>query len=492
MLDQDIRAAILRLHQQGRGMRSIARALQISKNSVKRVLRDGGSTVPSLLREDPLAAHLDRIRELYRRCEGNRVRVVEILQSEGVAIHYSTLTRFCRRYGIGVRPKRPAGRYHFEPGEEMQHDTSPHTVEVGGRHRSLQCASLVLCYSRMLFAQIYPRWSRFECRVFLTEALPFFEGSARRCMIDNSSVIVAHGSGRDAVMAPEMVAFGRRFGFTFAAHELGDANRSARVERPFHYIEHNFYPGRSFASLDDLNLQLGQWCRQANDRPKRTLGCRPSERFAVEKPALLPLPPYIPEIYEPHLRRVDVEGYVNLHTNRYSVPVDWLGRRLEVRESKDQVRVFDGPRLVVAHERREPGAHLRITLPEHRGAARWKKAPPPPLPEEPWLRSLAPEVSQLVDVLRKHHGGSAARALRHLHRMALDYPSEVLTRVVQEALPYGLIDLHRIERMVLRRLAGQFFRLPLPPTEEEEPDYDRGTGTASEEPADEANPGDPR
>ncbi len=432
------------------------------------------------------------MRELHGLCQGNRVRVVEMLEADGIRVAYSTLTRFCRRYGIGVRPQRPAGQYHFEPAEEMQHDTSPHAVEVGGRKRSLQCASMVLCYSRMLFAQVYPRWSRFECRVFLTEALRSFEGSARRCLIDNSSVILAGGSGRDAVIAPEMEALGRRFGFRFVAHAVGDANRSARVERPFHYIEHNFYPGRSFAGLGDLNLQLRQWCQQANDRPKRTLGGRPRERFAAEKPVLVPLPPFIPEIYEPHLRRVDVEGYVNLHTNRYSVPVEWLGRRLEIRESKDQVRVFDGPRLVVVHERREPGAHLRITLPEHRDPARWKKAPLPPLPEEKWLRSLSPEISRLVDDLRQHHGGRAVRALRHLHRMALDYPGEVLTQAVQEARPYGLIDLHRIERMVLRRLAGQFFRLPLPPDEEEEPNHDRGTGTAAEEPSPETSPGDPR
>jgi hypothetical protein len=418
--------------------------------------------------------------------------VVEILSGEGVAVGYSTLTRFCRRYGIGVRPKRPAGQYHFERGEEMQHDTSPHTVEVGGRRRSLHCASLVLCYSRLLFAQVYPRWSRFECKIFLTEALVYFQGSARRCMIDNSSVVLAGGSGRDALIAPELEAFGRRFGFTFVAHEVGDANRSARVERPFHYIEHNFYPGRSFAGLEDLNVQLRQWCQTVNDRPKRTLGGRPSEWFAAEKPALVALPSYIPEIYEPHLRRVDVEGYVSLHTNRYSVPVAWLGRRLEVRESKDQIRVFDGPRLVAVHERREPGAYLRITLPEHQDPTRWKRAPLPPLAEEPWLRSLSPELSQLVDALRRHYGGRAARAVRQLHRMALEYPSEVLIQAVQDALPYGLIDLHRIERMVLRRLAGPFFRLPLTPTEDEEPRHDRGVGTAAQEPSDATHPGEPR
>ena len=32
----------------------------------------------------------------------------------------------------------PAGQYLFEPGVEMQHDTSPHAVEVGGRKHVLE------------------------------------------------------------------------------------------------------------------------------------------------------------------------------------------------------------------------------------------------------------------------------------------------------------------------------------------------------------------
>ncbi len=56
------------------------------------------------------------------------------------------------------------------------------------------------------------------------------------------------------IPAPEMAAFAERFGFVFRAHEKGDANRSARVERPFHFIEHNFLAGRTFADLADLKL----------------------------------------------------------------------------------------------------------------------------------------------------------------------------------------------------------------------------------------------
>jgi len=43
------------------------------------------------------------------------------------------------------------GEYYFEPGEEMQHDTSPHQLKLGNKEVKVQCASLVLAYSRKLF-----------------------------------------------------------------------------------------------------------------------------------------------------------------------------------------------------------------------------------------------------------------------------------------------------------------------------------------------------
>lgn len=111
----------------------------------------------------------------------------------------------------------------------MQHDTSPHRVTIGGVSRVMRCASLVLCHSHTIFAQVYPVWDRFWCKVFLTDALRYFGGAAGRCMLDNSTVVIATGTGRSAVVAPEMVAFAARFGFTFVAHAVG-AERVNEIE----------------------------------------------------------------------------------------------------------------------------------------------------------------------------------------------------------------------------------------------------------------------
>jgi len=279
------------------------------------------------------------------------VRVHEELLAAGAALSYPALTAFCRRHGIGQAPPAAAGQYHFQPGEEMQHDTSPHEVQLGGKKRKVQTASAVLCYSRMLFCQCYPTFQRFDCKVFLTDALRYFCGATERVMIDNTHVVVLRGTGREMIPVPEMEAFAERFGFRFVAHELGHANRSARVERPFWFIENNFLAGRTFSGWEDLNPQARQWCDKVNSTYKKHIRAVPRELFAVERLHLKPLPAWIPEVYRLQQRLVDIEGYIALHTNRYSVPVDWIGRRVEVRETKDKVEIQLDARHLVTHRR---------------------------------------------------------------------------------------------------------------------------------------------
>jgi hypothetical protein len=125
MLDQSTRAAILKLREQGHSIRGIARALKLSRGAVREVLRSGTEVVPTLVREEKATPYRDQILELYVRCKGNLVRVHEELLASGAQLSYPALTAFCRRHGIGHEPKKPVGEYHFQRGEEMQHDTSP-------------------------------------------------------------------------------------------------------------------------------------------------------------------------------------------------------------------------------------------------------------------------------------------------------------------------------------------------------------------------------
>jgi hypothetical protein len=149
MLDEEMRTTILLLKAKDQSIRAIARACKVSRHSVRAVVLSGSKEVPVPPRQEKAQAWEGAVRDLYRLYKGNLQLVYEELLARGAAFSYSALTRFCRRHEIGTQPKLPAGQYSFAIAEEMQHDTSPHKVLIGGKVCLAQSASLVLCHSRM-------------------------------------------------------------------------------------------------------------------------------------------------------------------------------------------------------------------------------------------------------------------------------------------------------------------------------------------------------
>ncbi|MGB5614603.1 MAG: helix-turn-helix domain-containing protein [Sedimenticolaceae bacterium] len=459
MIAEELRQAIRVLKDQGRPLREISRTLKVSRNTVRRVLREPEQ--PQAPREDPREqAIVELLPELYRDCKGNAVRIGEILKdTHRIEIAYSTLTRLIREHTDLRTPKKRSGTYTFGPGEEMQHDTSPHRLTLGGKKVKAQCASLILAYCRMLFIAYYPRFTRFEAKAFLSAALQFFDGAARRCVIDNTSVILAGGSGANALIAPEMEAFGELFGFEFMAHAIGHSDRKGRIERPFSYVENNFLAGRTFADWADLNAQARAWCEGvANAKPKRILGMSPQAAYPMEKAHLLALPAYIPPVTEIHYRVVDCYGFVHLDTCRYSVPERWVGKKVAVHKRPEQVLVYADRKQIAEHprligqrqgEQRASGHHTQL---ERRRAAG-------PSPQEQALTGRDPRLDAYVAALKKRAPGRGISKLRRLLELKRTYPAEPFLAAIEQALHYGLFDLARLERLILERVAGDFFDL---------------------------------
>jgi hypothetical protein len=264
-----------------------------------------------------------------------------------------------------------------------------------------------------------------------------------------------------------MEAFGQIFGFEFVAHAIGDANRSARVERPFYFVERNFLPARQFSSWDDLNAQARTWCEHtANQRHKRALGMSPQAAYVLEKPELLPLPAYLPPVYQAFTRIVDVEGYVYLDTNRYSVPERLIGKKVEVYKYPQVVKVLFRHREVAEHPRLVGKRHAQSTLKAHRRPRR-RQAYQGPSTEERQLCGESQALNRYVAGLKKRSPGRGVSRLRRLLAMRRTYPRQAFLGAVETALQYGLYDLHRLEHLILERVAGDFFQIT-PDDEESE------------------------
>ena len=82
---------------------------------------------------------------------------------------------------------------------------------------------------------------------------------------------------------PEMASFGERYGFAWKAHEKGEANRSAHVERGFDHVDKNFFAGRQFATWEEASDAAKLWCDKVNTKYRRELSATAREVFAAER-----------------------------------------------------------------------------------------------------------------------------------------------------------------------------------------------------------------
>lgn len=443
----------------GSALRDISRKLRLSRNTIRNVIRQGADVNKRIVAESEIKQDiLKLLPDLFKRCRGNAVRIKEILQEEHKqTIGYSTLTHWCREYQLR-EPKKRAGIYIPDPGAEMQHDTSPHTVIIAGKKVKAQCASLVFSYSRKRFIQYYPRFTRFDEKVFLSEALQFLGGVCETCIIDNTSVILSGGAGSDATVSAEMEVFCRIYGFKFIAHAVFHADRKARVERRFHHAENNFLVGRTFNSWDDLNNQARAWSEAGNNKIMRELGMTPNAAYTQEKSFLKLLPTYVPPIYKLEDRIVDTQGYINFETNRYPVPDKLINKTVEVYIYKNYLEVNYQHKIVAKHPLAIGLKYQRLPADQyHQSLTQSKKKVMSEA--EGLLRNENEIISQYVDELKKHVRGRGIQAMQRLLNLMRLYPKEAFLKAIMQAKHYGLYDINRLETIILQFVTSEFFNL---------------------------------
>lgn len=453
------RQTIITLHQAGKSCRHISKLLSISRNTIKKILNEG--VEPPKQEHNPKTNDLiPIIKVLFERVNGNVVRVQEMLKADyDQDIAYSTLTRMARSMDLREPPKR-YGEYLYEPGVEMQHDTSPHKVKLGEKLIKAQCAALIFGFSRKIFFQYYPRFTRFEAKSFLLAALKYMGGSCRRCVVDNTSVILASGSGADAIFTPELVNFGKIFGFTFFAHAVGHSNRKGKIERPFHFIENNFLAGREFKDWNDLNQQSVDWCTTyANQKVKQVLGKSPDAAFIQEKPYLQPLPKILPPVYEHYSRTVDSQGYVHIDHNRYSVPERLIDKDVDVYKYINEIVINYKQEEVAKHSREINQTNQRIKAQGHHIQKIRHMSRHIMNETNQALLGQNEVLDAYIAEFKTHVRGSGLKSLNQLLYLKKTYPAEAFISAIERAYTYGLYDLNRLEDLILKYIAGKVFNL---------------------------------
>jgi transposase len=267
------------------------------------------------------------------------------------------------------RPVTPAGfevRFETPPGRQAQVDFSFfRTVftDEPSVERIVWLFSLVLGHSRMLWARFVVRQDMqtlLRCHAAAFEALG---GVPAEILYDRMRTVFRR-EDPDAghiIYNRTLIDFARHYGYLPKACKAYRAKTKGKVERPFRYVRQDFFLGRSFRNLDDLNDQLGEWLDQvANARTHATTRRVVAEHFAEERPALQKLPVGPFQAVLRLERRITRDGMISVDGNLYSVPDTTRRRPVEVHSTATEVRILEDGKVVAIHPVLDGSGHRRI------------------------------------------------------------------------------------------------------------------------------------
>jgi transposase len=349
-------AEIRRLHRaEGMPIKQVARVMGCSKNTVKRALAAGG---PPRYERAPQGSIVDpvepRIRELLQVWPTMPATV--IAERIGWTRGLTVLKDRIRELRPVYLPADPASRTAYQAGEVAQCDLWFPAIEVPVGFGQVRTATrlpvlvMVTGYARWLVARLIPSRAAEDLFCGWWQLIAQL-GAVPRVLVWDGEGAVGQRRRRITVLTEATHGFRGVLGVKVVICNPADPEAKGLVERANGYLETSFLPGRSFSSPADFNAQLGDWLGRVNQRPRRVLGCAPTDRIEADRAAMLPLPPVAPVTGWASTLRLPRDHYVRLDANDYSVHPAAVGRRVEVRADLDRVRVGCEGRLVADHER---------------------------------------------------------------------------------------------------------------------------------------------
>lgn len=473
---------VLRLWQAGVAKKRIAAQLGIDPKTVRRYVQlavDGGLTIGGELGDDAVEAVVIAVRTLPERPRGDAwatciaehefirakladgvrlTKVWRLMTRRGVHVPYSTLHRYAKKeLGFG-RARATVPVDDGEPGRELQVDTGWVLTlrDAQGRRHRKRAFIFTPNVSRYRFVFPVERETTAEAIAACEAAWAFYGGVFHVLVPDNLKAIV----NKADPLAPELnhvfLEYAQARGFQIDAARVRTPTDKARCERAVRDVRDDCFGGEEIAQMELAIVRARTWCAtEYGMRRHSTTQRMPKEHFeAVEATELLPAPtePYdVPLWCDPKVHR---DRHAQVAKALYSLPRDFLGKRLRARADSKLVRFYHRGVLVKTHPRKPPGG--RSTDPndlpsELRGYA---------MRDIDFLASQAAEQGEWIGAFAKRvlDGPLPWTRMRQVYALlalARRFGAQRVDAACERALAAEMLSVTRLRRMVELAIAAE-------------------------------------
>ena len=371
---------------------------------------------------------------------------------------YSSLYRFVARRNWRGRSRSTVRMGESVPGEVAELDFGRlgfiHDPETG-RRRTVWALIVVLTHSRHSF--LWPTFSqRLEDVIAgLEAAWAFFGGVPRYLVIDNFPAAVAGADALHPRLTRGFLEYSQHRGFITDPARVRHPKDKPHVERGVQYVRERFFKSSNFDTLEEMRLAVGRWCLNvAGLRVHGTTRRQPLQVFQdEERQALVPWDGEPYEVTHWRTAKVHPDHHVACQYALYSVPSALCppGQQVEIGLGSKLVRIYHRGRLVKLHPRQPKGGRSTDAADYPAELTAYTlKAP------EGIKHSAAEQGSAVAEFADRLLGGplpwSKIRQGHKLLRLGQRYTPERLDAACRRALDVDLIDVRRVERILVQAL----------------------------------------
>lgn len=343
---------IKQLHHQGYNISQIARTLKINRKTVKKYLKS--ERYPGYRNQNRKSQIEQHRQYLEMRLKEypllSSIRLYEEIKIMGYKAGYRMLCKFVRK----IRPpKEPKAYIRVEtpPGKQTQVDWADFPkVRLGDSVVDLYCFIMTLSYSRNLYIEFCADEKEQTLQNSHIHAFEYFGGVPLEIRYDNMRTVVISRGQRRVRLHPGFKDFALFYKFKPNICLPYHKEAKGKAERRIRYVRENFFYGRTFNDLIDLNTRSREWLdKTANQRYNRLYGAKISELLIEEHLQGLPSVRYDTRL--PHLHKVNKDCLISYKANFYSVPWIYAGQTVDVQDDGRNIYCLINNKPIAQHEK---------------------------------------------------------------------------------------------------------------------------------------------
>lgn len=354
----------------GKSAYAISKEIGVSENTARKYMTQpakphGLAGIKKGSKLDPYKPYLHELMDsgIY-----NCVVLYGYLKEKGYDGGMSILKEYVHPY----RPPRqmPAvQRFETVSGKQTQMDWGicQYTDPEGHIHK-VPAFVMILGHSRAKYVEFTTRCDLHSLERCIVNAFNYFGGVPNEILTDNMKTVVVGREAGKVIWNTQFSDFAVDIGFVPKVCRVRTPQTKGKVERLVRYVKENFFPGRHFTDLNDLNLQVLNWCRNADSKTHGTTGKIPLTELASEH--LQPLPEQmVLDRYRWETRTVTREGLVSFDGIRYGVPWQYSGKEVQVRLYKGNLEIYYNEILLAKHPAQHRAGNIVWLQGQYRGLA---------------------------------------------------------------------------------------------------------------------------